>query len=103
MKSQTAMDWLLEEGEPSVRHLALTQLLGKSEKDPDVVAAKEAITEKGWAAEILAKQLPGGWWVGDESLYKPKYLSTNWMLLILSDLGLTKAEKRIAKSCELWI
>ena len=41
--------------------------------------------------------------MGEESLYKPKYFSTNWKLLILSDLGLTKEEPRIAKSCELWI
>ncbi len=97
------MDWLLEEDQPSVRYLTLTELLGKSSDDPDVESVKQAMTERGWAAEILAKQLPGGWWEGEESLYKPKYLSTNWMLLILSDLGLTKAEPRIAKASELWI
>ena len=47
------------------------------------------ITRRGWAQEILAKQDPAGWWVSGESLYQPKYLSTNWMLLILADLGLS--------------
>jgi hypothetical protein len=61
------------------------------------------ITETGWASDILGKQLPGGWWIQEESLYKPKYLSTNWMLLILSDLGLTRREARTAKACDLWI
>ena len=97
------MDWLLEENQPAVRYLALTQLLRKPKDDPDVQSAKEMITRKGWAADILAEQRRGGWWASDESLYRPKYLSTNWMLLILSDLGLTRADPRIRKSSELWI
>ncbi len=52
---------------------------------------------------MLAKQNPRGGWFDSESLYHPKYLSTNWMLLILSDLGLTKANAKVAKACELWI
>ncbi len=102
-KPDTVIEWLLEENQPSIRSLALTQLLGKHENDPEVRSAKELITRKGWAAEILAEQQKGGWWVSDESLYRPKYLSTNWMLLVLSDLGLTKEEARIGKACELWI
>ncbi len=103
MKSKTALDWLLEEDQPSVRYLALTQLLEKPENDPDVRSAKEMIPKKGWAADILADQTPGGFWVSDESLYRPKYLSTNWMLLVLSDLGLTNEDPRIRTACELWI
>ena len=96
------IDWLLEEGEPSIRYMALTQLLLSPEKDPDVKSAKKAIGREGWAAEILAKQKPGGWWVHSENLYRPKYLATNWMLLILSDLGLTKGDPRIGRAAELW-
>ena len=51
---------------------------------------------------MFAKQKPGGWWVHEENLYRPKYLSTNWMLLILSDLGLTKEDPRIQRAAELW-
>jgi hypothetical protein len=101
--SKTTLEWLLEENQPSIRYLALTQLLGKPDDDSDVQSAKAMITETGWASDILGKQLPGGWWIEEESLYKPKYLSTNWMLLILSDLGLTRREARIAKACDLWI
>jgi hypothetical protein len=78
-------------------------LLGRTEDDPEVASAREKIPEKGWAAEILARQNPRGWWVTGESLYRPKYTSTNWMLLILSDLGLTRAEPRVATACELWM
>ena len=82
MKSAT--DWLLEEDQPSIRYLALTQLLEKPEHDPRLKPQKNKMTERGWAADILANQDPEGYWVSKESLYKPKYLSTNWMLLILS-------------------
>jgi hypothetical protein len=102
MKRGGATEWLLEESEPSVRHLALQQLLGKPATDSDVVEATKKIGKTGWAAEILAKQDKRGWWVG-ETLYRPKYLSTNWMLLVLSDLGMTREDPRIRKACELWI
>jgi hypothetical protein len=101
------MNWLLEDNEPSIRYLTLTELEGRSENDPQVKSAKKAIGfNKGWAADILAKQNLDGLWTSPDhhhQLYRPKYLSTNWMLLILSDLGLTKADPRIARACELWI
>ncbi|HEV2389423.1 MAG TPA: hypothetical protein VGS04_01745 [Nitrososphaerales archaeon] len=102
MGDEAAVGWLLEESEPSIRYLTLTELLGKPQKDAEVKAAKKSIGETGWAAEILAKQKPGGWWVHEENLYRPKYLSTNWMLLILSDLGLTRDDPRISRAAELW-
>ncbi len=101
-KNTSTIDWLLEENQPSIRYLTLTELLEKSEKDPEVKSAKKNIPKIGWAKDILEKQTPGGYWV-NENLYQPKYLSTNWMLLILSDLGLTKEEPRVEKSCQLWI
>jgi hypothetical protein len=103
MKSKSALDWLLEEDQPSVRYLTLTRLLGRPPDDPEVVAAKEMIPRKGWAEQILSKQDRAGWWVSGKSLYQPKYLSTNWMLLILAGLGLTKANPRIATASDLWI
>ncbi len=103
MKPKTALDWLLNKDQPSIRYLALTQLLGRTQDDPEVQSAERMISKIGWAADILAKQMPGGSWVDEERLYVPKYVSTNWMLLILSDLGLTKENPQISKACELWI
>lgn len=96
------LDWLLEPEEPSVRYLALTGLLGRGRDDPDVREARRSIGKAGWAARVLGKQKPGGWWVHQENLYRPKYLSTNWMMLILSDLGMTREDPRIARAAELW-
>jgi len=102
-KGGTALGWLLEEDEPAVRRLALTQLAGRPEEDGEVGAAREAIATRGWAADILAKQDPAGWWVRSGNLYQPKYLSSNWMLLVLADLGMTRADPRIDRACRLWI
>ena len=96
------MDWLLEPTQPSVRYLAMRDLLDGADH-ADLEEARRAITSRGWAADILSAQRPGGYWVDGEKLYRPKYLSTNWMLLTLSDLGVTKRDPRISKACSLWM
>jgi hypothetical protein len=96
------LKWLLEDDQPSVRYMTLTHLLAKTEYDQEVKAAQAAIASRGWAADILATQQPGGWWVNEQNSYRPKYLSTNWMLLVLADLGVKKSDPRIARACELW-
>ncbi len=102
-KDKAVLEWLLEEEQPAVRYLTLTTILGKKESDKEVSAAKKAIPEKGWAADILAKEDAGGWWVREERLYTPKYLSSNWMLLVLADLGMTRDDPRVRKAADLWI
>lgn len=103
MPSRRVLEWLLDEREPSMRYRTLTELEGRSESDPEVRKAKERIPRNGWAAEILSKRSPEGWWARGEKLYTPKYLSTNWQLLILSDLGLTREHPLVRDSCELWM
>jgi hypothetical protein len=95
------LDWLLEPSQPAVRYLTLRDLLRST--GSDLKEAERAIASKGWVADILATQNPGGYWADRENLYRPKYVSTNWMLLTLSDLGMTKRDPRIAKSCALWM
>jgi hypothetical protein len=103
MMHKKVLAWLLEEDQPSIRYLALTHLLGKSETDSDVRDAKARIPSIGWAAEMLVRRDPGGWWVREKSLYHPKYISTNWNMLALSDLGVTRAIPAVRTSCELWM
>ena len=103
MVGQKVLDWLLEEDQPSIRYLTLTRLLGRRGSDPEVREARAQIPRTGWAADILARRDPAGWWVREKSLYHPKYLSTNWNLLALSDLGATRAIPAVRDSCELWM
>jgi hypothetical protein len=103
MPREKALDWLLEPEQPSIQYLALTQLLGRKETDTDVRDAKARIPTAGWAAEILAHREAGGWWVRDGHPSYPKYISTNWNLLALSDLGATRAIPAVRQSCEYWM
>ncbi len=103
MPRQKVLEWLLEDDQPSIRYLTLTQLLGRSSADSDVRAAKAEIPSAGWAAEILSRRDPGGWWVRERNLYQPKYISTNWNLLALSDLGATRGVAAVRASCEIWM
>ena len=103
MGAEKVITWLLGEDQPSMRYRALTELLGRREDDPEVKAAKSKIPKVGWAAAILKERNPEGWWVRDWSHFSPMFLSTTWMLLVLSDLGLTRELPEIRQSCELWM
>lgn len=95
--------WLLEPSEPSVRHRTLTELLDRPPDDPEVREARQRIPTSGFARQILEGRDEEGWWVNGTSLYVPKYLATNWRLLVLSDLGLDRTDPMVRRSCELWM
>ena len=94
------MEWLTESEQPAVRYLAMRDLLDASAGD--LREAWRAIPSRGWVRQILRRRLPGGWWVDGGDLYRPKYFSTNWMLLTLSDLGVTRDLPWLPESAELW-
>ncbi len=89
--------------DPSVRWRVLSEVEGRSPNDPRVRAARGAIGRTGWAAEILSRQLPGGFWDNSRELNRPKYLATFWMFLILRDLGVTLEEPRMRQTCDLLV
>lgn len=100
---KSVMNWLLEPSQPAVRYLAMRDLADGTSSG-DLKESKKEITHRGWVADILSKQMPDGHWLAEEkNLYMPKYVSTNWMLLTLSDLGVTKEDSRISKACSLWM
>ena len=113
MKDKQAIDWLLKDDQPSVRYYTMTDLLNRKEKDPEVRDTYSLIPRKGWAKQILKLQKPRGYWEPKEPkptnlhewldfLYHPKYVSTNWRAIVLSDLGLTSQELRIRKIADLF-
>lgn len=95
--------WLLEEDQPAIRYRTLTELLGRKPNDPEARAAKSRIASTGWAADILARRTPGAGWSDGSSPYGPKYVSTNWMMLVLSDLGLGRADPAVRDAAEYWM
>ncbi len=99
-------NWLMEaDADPSVRYRVLRELLDRPEDDAEVRRARDEIGRQGWAAKILREQHPGGQWstagTSARDLYVPKYVATNWRLIVLSDLGVPSAHPRIKKATAL--
>jgi hypothetical protein len=99
--------WLLDGTDPSVRYRVFRELLDRPDDDPELVAARREIGVKGWAAELLALQHPDGHWVTPGSapldMERPLYISTRYFLLALSDLGVTSADRRMARAVDLYL
>ena len=100
-------NWLVgEESDPSVRYRVLRELLDRPADDPEVARARRQIGRRGWAAQILRLQHPGGQWdapgTSAHELYRPKYIATNWRLLVLADLRVSGNHPRVAKAVALF-
>jgi hypothetical protein len=80
--SESPVDWLLDESNPSIRYFTMRNVLGKKENDLDVVEAKHAIPNSRVVQKILGKQNPVGFWEERYSPYYPKYKS-----FLLADNG----------------
>jgi hypothetical protein len=93
------------ESDPSVRARFLTEVEGSLPSDPRVRDAVRAIGKTGWAAHLLDYQFPDGHWVtpgnSARDLYVPKYIVTNWVAIVLADLGMTRRDPRIRRAAEL--
>lgn len=94
-------EWLLGDDNPSVRYLALRDLLGRTENDPEVREAKRRIMEVGVVPKVLAKQEPGGHWGAPQHFYQnSKYKGTVWNLILLAEMCADPADERIRNACE---
>lgn len=93
------LPWLLDEGAPAVRHLALRQLLDRPPDDPDVSDARNEAMRVGPIAAILAAQDPAGWWVKPGPGYAPKYTGTVWQLIFLDQLGADGSHPQVVAAC----
>jgi len=104
------LEWLLDREQPAVRYAALVDLLGRKASDAQVLSAHSRIARVGWAHDQLRRQGPKGFWEQREPrnvkewidfLYYPKYQSTNWRALVLSDFGLDPTSPQIKKVAQI--
>src|SRR5438445_1125607 len=94
-------EWLADPAQPAARYRYLAEVEGvPPESEPGRTAFRQ-IPRRGWAADILRKQDPRGFWVHRKSLYRPKYVATNWRLLVLADLGLTVRHPGVSRGVKL--
>ncbi len=80
--------WLLEPSNPSARYLTLTKLLNRPHDDPEVLAARGAISRANPAREILVAQYPQGYWMHRGIGCSPRFRATVWQILFLAQLGM---------------
>lgn len=94
------LNWLLEPASPNVRYLALRDLLDYPIEDRELRTARETAYKEGPIASILAEMNEEGYWAKPGAGYNPKYRSTVWSVIALSQLGATvDMDARIARAC----
>src|SRR3989449_2776573 len=98
--SNSVLNWLLEEDEPSARYHALVDLQERSPNDQSVVSTKNRIGKVGWASKILAKQKENTYWDNPRSCYVPKFSACSWQLVVLADLGVSSKDQRVDKAVD---
>ena len=94
---KNVVEWLLEESNPSVRYLALTELLGISSRRREPLATRSMIPDWAPVKKMLVKQKRNGGWDDGRTWYLPKYKSTVWQLLILSQTGIDPETASVRK------
>jgi hypothetical protein len=99
--SQTNLiDWLLTAETPSIRYLTARNLLNLPDNHPQVQAAQQDIMTIGAVPAIFAKQTTTGQWTNEHSYYTPKYVSTHWSLLLLTELCVEPTDARFQQGIE---
>ncbi len=92
--------WLLESQTPSIRYFTLKQIMGLPENDPEVSATRRSIASTPPVSKILEAQRPEGHWVYAKHVYSPKYRSSHWTMLLLTELGLEPENELLQKGAD---
>jgi len=93
--SDKTIQWLMD-GDPSIRWQTMRDLL--DEKPSVYEAERRRVSTEGWGARLLACQSADGIWGG--GIYSPKWISTNYTLLLLRHLGLSPENPQARRACE---
>lgn len=95
-----SLSWLLESDQPGVRYLAMRDLIDLPYQDDDLVAAREKAHQEGPISDVLDQMHPEGYWEVPGPGYNPKYRSSVWAVILLSQLGASSTiDPRIGLAC----
>jgi hypothetical protein len=100
MPPSDLVNWLLGAETPSIRYLTAHNLLALPESDPQVKSTRQAIMTEGIVPAIFAKQTASGQWANEQSYYTPKYVSTHWSLMLLTELCVDPTDERFQRGVE---
>jgi len=107
------VDWLLANGSAPVQYLTHKHILGKSGSSKAMRSLWREVEDSPCVREIFAKQEEDGSWhaggswahspsytvKGGIDPYRPKYVTTVWILPLLGEMGYSVSDKRILKAC----
>jgi hypothetical protein len=94
MQDHDLVAWLLDAKTPSIRYRTMTDLLGYPAEDASITQARQALMTSGPVPAILARQVETGAWSDEHSYYTPKYVSTHWSMLLLTELDVDGNDPR---------
>lgn len=100
MLTNATLDWLLDSPNPSLHYFVYRHLLSRPDHAPEVRSARHALMTQGLVPAVFARQTATGQWAGEHSYYTPKYVSTHWSLLLLTELGVDPADDRFQAGLE---
>ncbi|MDP6453068.1 MAG: hypothetical protein QF898_07145 [SAR202 cluster bacterium] len=90
-RDASAIKWLLDSGDPSVRHLTLVDILDVPEDSEEVQPSRDQINEGPKVRALLARQQgDGDFGVGPYT----KWAGAHWRLVSLAELGIPAGEPR---------
>jgi hypothetical protein len=95
--STDALAWLLASNDPSVRYLALTEILDKPQASREVRRARETISSGARVRALLASQRSDG---GFGTHPYQKWTGAHWRLVSLVELGLPAGDRRALDAAE---
>ncbi len=93
-------EWLLRAETPSIRFITLRDLMERPAGDASLRQAAQDVAASGPAAAILAAQQSEGYWFTRRNYYSPKYRSTHWSMLLLTELQVAPSEPRLTKGAD---
>ena len=94
------VDWLLASQTPSIQHQTLRHLKGLALSNDEVRATRKSIMETPPIRTMLSGQTPDGNWGHDHSYYTPKYTSSHWSMLLLTEFGANGDDPRLRRGAE---
>jgi hypothetical protein len=100
MDSKAFTSWLLGARTPSIQYQTRLDLLGLPPDDPGAMQARQTLMHSGPVPAILSRQAEDGSWQGERSYYTPKYISTHWSMLLLTELSVDGRQARFQRGVE---
>lgn len=100
---QTTIDRLLASQTPSIRYFSYKNLLNLADDHPLVIATRTQIADADHVKTIIAAQDTEGYWYSERHYYGPKYRSSHWSMLLLSELAVPPETPALQRGADFMI